>query len=242
MATKNVAIKKINGFPLADIEVREMLKSLNITNYFKGKKWAVFGDSISQPNTDGLDKYYNYIADSLEMEVKSFAVGGSGYFKGAGSTGYGENNIIDKLSQAEAGYDIISFMAGINERHLTMGSPADSAASGEPTTLCEAVKKCFETAIEKYPAAQIFLITPTPGTGQFATPEQGDLNTFAENQIAIAKMYNIPFIDLYHESGLRPWNSDNAALYYRDYCHLSQSGQQYIARLIKQFMMNRLVV
>ena len=242
MATKKVAIKGINGLPLADMKAREMLENMNIINPFKGKKWAVFGDSISQPNTDGLNKYYNYIADSLEMEVKSYAVGGSGYFKGAGSAGYGANNIIDKLSQASTDYDIISFMAGVNERHLTMGNPTDSTPTDEPTTLCGAVRKCFEMAIEKYPTAQIFLITPTPGTGQFATPEQGDLNTFAENQIAIARIYNIPFIDLYHESGLRPWNSDNAALYYRDYCHLLASGHQYIAKLIKQFMMNKLSI
>ena len=34
MATKKVAIKKINGLPLADIEVREMLKSRKQLNEF----------------------------------------------------------------------------------------------------------------------------------------------------------------------------------------------------------------
>ena len=213
MAKKNVGIYGANGLPFMDLEARAALEAAGLTNPFKGKKWAVFGDSISQPNTDGLDKYYNYISDNMGMEVTSYAVGGSGYFKGAGSTGYGANNIIDKLTNAPEGYDIISFMAGVNERHLEMGSPTDATPTGEPTTLCGAVQKTIELAIEKYPTAQIFLITPTPGTGSNATPSQNTLNTYASNQIEIAKIYNIPYIDLYHASGLRPWNAENAAVY-----------------------------
>lgn len=242
MAKKNVGIYGANGLPFMDLEARAALEAAGLTNPFKGKKWAVFGDSISQPNTDGLDKYYNYIADNLGMEVTSYAVGGSGYFKGSGSAGYGANNIIDKLTNAPEGYDIISFMAGVNERHLEMGSPTDATPTGEPTTLCGAVRKTIELAIEKYPTAQIFLITPTPGTGNHATPAQGDLNTFANNQMEIAKIYNIPYIDLYHASGLRPWNAENAAVYYRDYCHLVAAGHQYVAKLMQKWMQNNLAV
>ena len=236
MAEKPIGIYGANRLPFVDKEARAMSEAAGLTNPFKGKKWAVFGDSISQPNTDGLDKYYNYIANNLGMEVTSYAVGGSGYFKGAGSTGYGANNIIDKLTNAPDGYDIISFMAGVNERHLEMGNPTDATPTGDPTTLCGAVRKCIELAIEKYPTAQIFLITPTPGTGQYATTAQGDLNTFANNQIEIAKIYNIPYIDLYHTSGLRPWNAENAAVYYRDYCHLVAAGHQYVAKLMQRWM------
>lgn len=242
MAKKNVGIYGADGLPFMDLEARAALEAAGLTNPFKGKKWAVFGDSISQPNTDGLDKYYNYISDNMGMEVTSYAVGGSGYFKGAGSTGYGANNIIDKLTNAPEGYDIISFMAGVNERHLEMGSPTDATPTGEPTTLCGAVRKTIELAIEKYPTAQIFLITPTPGTGNHATPAQGDLNTFANNQMEIAKIYNIPYIDLYHASGLRPWNAENAAVYYRDYCHLVAAGHQYVAKLMQKWMQNNLAV
>jgi lysophospholipase L1-like esterase len=242
MATKNVAIKGMNGLPLADTEAREMLKNANIINPFKGKKWAVFGDSISQPNADGLDKYYNYIADSLEMEVTSYAVGGSGYFKGSSVTGWGDNNIPYKIANASSDFDVISFFAGVNESSLAMGTIEDEVVD-TPTTLCGAVKKSFEMAIEKYPNAQIFLITPTPGTGVNATPTRGNLHKFAENQIAIARMYNIPVIDLHHESGLRPWNSENCQKYYGgNYCHLVKAGHQYIAELIKKFMLNKLSI
>lgn len=233
MATKNVAIKGMNGLPLADMEARRMIEAANLTNPFAGKKWAVFGDSISQPNTDGLDKYYNYIADNLGMEVTSYAVGGSGYLK--------DTSILERMTNAPEGYDIISFMAGINERHLEMGNPTDATPTDAPTTLCGAVRKVIELAIEKYPNAQIFLIAPTPATGNDAPPKQGNMNTFVENQIAIARMYNIPVIDLYHESGLRPWNAENAALYYRDYCHLIPAGHQYVAKLMQKWMQNNLV-
>jgi lysophospholipase L1-like esterase len=241
MATKNVGIWGANGLPFVDREARARIESAGLSNPFAGKKWAVFGDSISQPNTDGLDKYYNYIATNLGMEVTSYAAGGSGYFKGGSSAGYGANNIIDKLTNAPEGYDIISFMAGVNESSKEMGSPTDATPTSEPTTLCGAVRKAIELAIEKYPTAQIFLITPTPGTGNNATPSQKTLNTYANNQMEIAKIYNIPYIDLYHTSGLRPWNADNAAVYYRDYCHLVAAGHQYVAKLMQKWMQNNLV-
>ena len=123
-----------------------------------------------------------------------------------------------------------------------MGSPTDATPTGDPTTLCGAVRKCIELAIEKYPTAQIFLITPTLGTDQYATTAQGDLNTFANNQIEIAKIYNIPYIDLYHASGLRPWNAENAAVYYRDYCHLVAAGHQYVAKLMQKWMQTYLML
>lgn len=241
MATKNIGIKGANGLPFVDEEARKILESANLTNPFKGKKWAIFGDSISQPNTDGVNKYYNYIANNLGMTVTSYAVGGSGYFKGSSSTTWGDNNIPYKIANASSDFDIISFFAGVNERNLTMGTIEDEVVD-TPTTLCGAVKKSLEMAIEKYPNAQTFLITPTPATGNDATPKQGNLNTFVENQIKIARMYNIPVIDLYHESNLRPWNTENASKYYKDYCHLLTSGHEYIAKLIQKFMQDKLAI
>ena len=241
MATVNKAIKKINGFPLADIEARAILETFGLTNKFNGKRWAIFGDSLSQPNTDGLNKYYNVIGEKLNIKTTSYAVGGSGYFKGAGTTGYGDNNIIYKINNASTDFDIISLMAGVNEHSLTMGTITDEVKD-TPTTLCGAVKKSIELVIEKYPNAQIFLITPTPGTGNLATINQTTLNTYVNNQIEIAKLYNIPVLDLYHMSGLRPWNDTNLQTYYGgNYVHLNAKGHQYIAQIIQKFMENNLV-
>lgn len=243
MATRNIGIKGINGLPLVDEGARKQIENANLTNPFEGKKWVVFGDSISQPNTDKVDKYYHYIAKNLGMTVKSYAVGGSGYFKGASSATFDVNNIVDKISQAESEYDIVSFMAGVNERNLTLGEPTDVIPTeGNPTTCCGAVKLAIEKAIEKYPTAQIFLITPTPGTGNDATPKQGNLAKYVDKQIEIARMYNIPVLDLYHESGLRPWNTDNHAKYYRDYCHLLTGGHEYISKIIQKFMQDKLSI
>lgn len=233
MASKNVGIYGANGLPFVDKEARAMIEAAGLANPFTGKKWAVFGDSISQPNTDGLDKYYNYIANNLGVEVTSYAAGGSGYLK--------ESSIVDRLTNAPDGYDIVSFMAGVNEAYMEMGSPTDPTPEGEPTTLCGAVRKAIEIAIEKYPLARIFLIAPPPVTGPTTTRAQ-ELDEYSNNQIEIAKIYNIPYIDLYHASGLRPWNADNAAVYYRDYCHLVAAGHQYVAKLMQKWMQANLVV
>lgn len=242
MATKNIGIKGYNGLPFVDEKARTMIKNTGITNKFEGKKWGVFGDSLSQPkSSDNLPKYNDVICDKLGMTTVSYAKGGSGYFKGNGSVGYGTGNIIDSINSASTDFDIISMMAGVNEHGLTMGTISDSIKD-TPTTLCGAVKKSIELAIEKYPNAQIFIITPTPGTGNLSTIKQGTLNDYVNNQIEIAKMYNIPVLDLFHESNLRPWNDTNLQTYYGgNYVHLNATGHQYIAQIIQKFMENNLV-
>lgn len=241
MTTQNIGIKGYDGLPFIDEEARNMLSQLGITNEFNGKKWAVFGDSISQPkSSDNLPKYYDYVADALGITVTSYAVGGSGYFKGNAVAGYGDGNIINKITNASNDYDIISFMAGVNESEQTLGDVTDTVLD-TPTTLCGAVKKSIELAIEKYPNAQMFLITPTPITGERNSLYPNNaMSKYVDKQKAIAKMYNIPVLDLYYESNLRPWNTTNHDKYYRDYCHLLEAGHKYVAKLTKQFMLSKL--
>lgn len=248
MTIQNIGIKGYDGLPFIDEEARNMISQLGITNEFNGKKWAVFGDSISQPkSSDNLPKYYDYVADALGITVTSYAAGGSGYFKGSAVTGYGDNNIIDRITKASNDYDIISFMAGINEAGMTSmtiphGEITDSVVD-TPTTLCGAVKKSIELAIEKYPTAQIFLITPTPVTGnRNSLYPDSFLTQLVDKQKLIAKMYNIPVLDLYYESNLRPWNTTNHDKYYKDYCHLLEAGHKYVSRLTKQFMLSKLSI
>lgn len=235
MAIQNVGIKGYNGLPFVDEVARGMIENVGITNKFDSKKWAIFGDSISQPESlDSLSKYYNIIADKLNMTTTSYAVGGTGYFKG-NDAGYGTGNIVDKINNANTDFDIISLMAGVNEHTLTLGDITDGVVD-TPTTLCGAVKKSIEMAIEKYPNSQIFMITSTPGKYAFNSISQGTLNEYVNKQIEIAKIYNIPVLDLFHESNLRPWNDNNAEKYYKDHLHLNATGHQYIAQIIQNFM------
>lgn len=244
MATINKAIKGINGLPLVDVEARELLKQIGAVNPFKGLKWGVFGDSISQPKqSDNLPKYYDYVAEELGIKVTSYAKGGSGYFKSNAGGGYGVGNIVDSINNASNDYDIISFFAGVNERISAPLGDIDDNINGDITTLCGAVKKSIELAIEKYPKAQIFLITPTPVTGQSNSMFPNDkMSLYIDKQKEIAKMYNIPILDLYYTSNLKPWNTTNHSLYYRDYCHLIENGHKYVGRLTKKFMLNSLSI
>lgn len=55
--------------------------------------------------------------------------------------------------------------------------------------------------------------------------------------------YSIPVLDLYHNSGLRPWNADNNAKYFScsssplgDGIHPNDLGQELMARKIYEFI------
>ena len=250
MATINKAIKKINGLPLADMEARATLEALSLANKFEGKKWAVFGDSLSQPNTDGKDKWCDYVASYLNLNMTSYAKGGSGWYKSNKSGTWGDGNIFYSIQNASSDFDIVSIMAGVNESNL-VGADSNLTSIGTvedeiidtPNTLCGAVKKSIELAIEKYPLAQIFVMTSIPGTGNNATINQGNLSKYSKKIIEICKLYNIPCLDLFQESGLRPWNATNSEFYYSsDYIHPNANGHKYIAQIVEEFMKNKIVI
>ena len=233
------AIKKMFGYPLADEYARNMLANMSIINKFEGLKWGIFGDSLSQPNTDGLDKYYNIICNKRNMTYTSYAIGGSGWFKSNTSNNYGSGNISSQIKSASNEFDIISIMAGVNERGF-IGSKLgtiDDPVVDVPTTLCGAVKKAISEAQAKYPNSIIFVMTTIPGE-TFNALNDKDLNSYCNKIKEICELYNVPYLDLFHSSNLKPWLTENKAKYYRDYIHLNSEGQKYISKIIENFLNN----
>ena len=72
------------------------------------------------------------------------------------------------------------------------------------------------------------------------------INDFAEKYVQtmkeFAQMYSLPFLDLYHQSNLRPWNDDFINKYYHgqsatDTTHPNPNGlKKYIAPRIASFL------
>lgn len=232
------AIKRLFGYPLADEYARQILANLNMVNKLSELRWVVFGDSLSQPNTDGLDKYSDLIASRNNMYVKSYARGGCGWFKSNSSNTWGSGNIASQIEEAEADYDIVSIMAGVNELGLVstkLGSKTDTITA-TPETLCGAVKKTLEDVIAKYPLSTIFVMLSIPGETLNALTHDG-VEPYYNAIKEICGLYNIPCLDLCHTSNLRPWNADNKAKFYRDYIHLNAEGQEYISCIIENFLL-----
>ena len=208
-----------DGYKVVDEDVRNIYD----VNKFYGKRWAIFGDSLSQPNTDGLDKYHDRISKKLNMTNISYAVGGSGYMKSPA--------IYTKISEALPNFDIISIMAGVNEKTSTLGTIDDTGTD----TLCGCVKKAISDAQQKYPLATIFVMTSIPGEGGNPLMDK-QFNEYCKKIKEICEMYGVPCLDLFHMSGLKPWIPANKEKYYRDYIHLIDEGQEYLSKIVFNFM------
>ena len=208
-----------DGYKVVDEDVRNIYD----VNKFYGKRWAIFGDSLSQPNTDGLDKYHDRISKRLNMKNTSYAVGGSGYMKSPA--------IYTRISEALPNFDIISIMAGVNEKTSTLGTIDDTGTD----TLCGCVKRAISDAQQKYPLSTIFVMTSIPGeSGNPLMDKQ--FNEYCKKIKEICEMYGVPCLDLFHMSGLKPWIPANKEKYYRDYIHLIDEGQEYLSKIVFNFM------
>ena len=221
----------------------------------KGKKWVVFGDSITEKNVRSTVNYHDYIRSETGINVINQGVGGAGY-----KCRWQNGNNMFALANAYdfAGVDIVTCMAGINDSwsDLTtnMGN-ADDVYDTDSTAENQSVMACFnhflDIVISKAPFAKIGIISPIPcwhtqsGTDYHFTPDDNTsaLAVFIEKCKTACKNRGIPYLDLFHTSGLRPWDSTvNAAMFKcnasdsPDGLHPNYLGHKYFYPLVREFV------
>lgn len=191
----------------------------DVGNPLFGKKWAVCGDSFSagfssdKPSNwfiekgayQGLPKVYGYlIANRNNMTLQWMSVGGrtiatpaDGSFSNAFSNS--ENTSVNSnYTQIDNDVDYITLYFGINDSHHAPGSTGDDGEDMSGSiplgTIDDTTRDTFYGAwnvvipylLENYPFAHIGIIV----SNGCDTPE------YRVAEIAIAKKYGIPYIDL----------------------------------------------
>lgn len=220
-----------------------------------GKTWAAFGDSITEKNVRATINYHDFIRAETGITVINKGLGGSGY-----KCRWQNDNNIPALADAFdfTGVDIVTCMAGINDAwtDLTdnMGN-ADDVYDTSATAQNQSVMACFnyflDIVITKAPFAKIGIISPIPcyhtqsGTLYDFNPanDNSTLAQFVEKCKASCKHHGIPYLDLFHNSGLRPWDSTvNAAMFKcnaadsPDGLHPNYLGHKYFYPLVREFV------
>lgn len=185
--------------------------ALAVDNVLWGKKWAVCGDSFTDGGTetvlnDGryLGKQYTYpyiIGNRQNMEIECFFRGGR--TMGYPSDGTFQNSLTCPTSDAyyrniSEDADYITIYLGINDSHHAGGSsgtdgedvtgviPIGEVDDTDVSTYCGAYNTVLAWLIENRPFAHIGILV----SNGCDTPE------YRSVQIAIAKKYGIPYIDL----------------------------------------------
>ena len=129
-------------------------------------------------------------------------------------------------SMPESSIDMLFIFGGTNDygdlRATTLGTINDAPAQG--TNFYASFKYLVETAINKYPSAQVCVVTPL----RRATNETNSNGISMENIVSaekeVANYYGIDCLDYYHNSGLNPAIQIQRNTYAPDGLHPNQLG------------------
>ena len=203
-----------------------------------GKTWVTVGDSITEKNEKTLKNYHDYIAENTGIEVVNMGVSGTGY------KNYENTNkaFYQRILNVPTDADVITIFGSGNDcgGNYTIGEVTDTGTD----TLCGCINKTIDNLYSVLPTAQLGIITPTPWSGFNPANDNNIMAQYSSKIVEICRRRGIPCLDLYHCSGMRPWDSAFLGLAYpmnaegsaRDSVHPNEIGHSIIAPRIKAFL------
>lgn len=200
--------KKYVPYSIFDIETKK-------SNNLYGIKWCAFGDSLTDSETlasesSGTKNYVDYVAESLGLSVTNCGKGGTGYLK--------STNFMSRVDTIPTDTETLTVFGSFNDYEYIsnqLGALGDTGTD----TLYGAMYNFINGVYTRCPDVVMGIITPTKW-GYLS--EQKDAlasalcDSYVNALIETAGKWSIPVLDLYHESGLRPWDTNFAQNYYRD--------------------------
>lgn len=204
----------------------------------KVKKWVVLGDSITEKNSKTTKNYHDYIAELTGINVINMGVSGTGYKSYEDSN----NAFYQRILSVPANADVVTIFGSGND--LGYGYTIGEATDTGTNTLCGCINKTIDNLYSVLPTVRLGIITSIPW-GSFNPADDTNLMAqYSAKIVDICRLRGIPCLDLYHSSGLRPWDSDFLELAYpmntdgtaRDTVHPNEAGHSIIAPRIKAFL------
>ena len=250
------AYLEINELMLNTVTKLEKAISIKSNLPLSGKKWTAIGDSWTQIHSDKNQSYVDYVSQITGVTAKNAGAGGTGYVAG------GANNWNNQFYKHEIpnNSDIYTIFGSFNDAYATnfkFGKKSDTGTD----TLWGAMLAKINHVYDANPDALICVIPPGPwgAINPFVNNKMSSLcahddsginempiNEWAEQYVStlaeFAKAYSLPLLDLYHGSGLRPWNNNFINSYYHgtndtDTTHPNAKAmQKYIAPRIASFI------
>ncbi len=214
-------------------------------NKWSGKVASFLGDSITRGmNTEKT--YHEYL-----RELVGFSACNSYGISGSTISNYYETmcNRVDGIDNQS---DIIFVFGGTNDfqQNIPMGewytlSGTTRTVNYDKTTFRGALTTLCEALLTKFPNKRNVLITPLHRytyPGDYTELQANSQGLYLEDYVnaikEAGKIYSIPVIDLYSESGLCPMNAKSAATYFHssDKLHPNATGHRVIADVIMGFL------
>lgn len=196
--------------------IRKYIAKFHVDSPLKGKKWCAIGDSLTDSATlNGGKNYVDFISDETDVISINKGIGGTGYLNnnsGADTTFY------ERRSEFPKDADVYTFFGSFNDMNLFDDDSIGNIDSSDTTTLMGAMSLAIRAIGYLNTNAAVGVILPTPwasynstSTAKSVKPEK-----YIKALIDVCNKYSIPYLDLYHQSGLRPWDTNFNKIYYKD--------------------------
>lgn len=207
----------------------------NVGLSLKGKKWVCIGDSLTEHNLRATKNYHDYIAEATGIEVVNMGRSGTGY-KRTEDEGFA---FYQRVANIPTDADVITIFGSGNDNQF-VGSALGKASDSGTETLGGCINTTIDAILAKMPMAVIGIISPTPWIGYSPNNKGNVMDVYSELLKEICTLRGIPFLDLYHCSGLRPDDATFRSLAYsRDEgngVHPDENGHKLIAPRFKAFL------
>lgn len=201
--------KKYVPYDIFDIKTKEY------TNLF-GVKWCAFGDSLTDSatlasQTTGTKNYVDYVSKSLGLTVVNCGVGGTGYMKT-------ENRFVNRVSTIPEDTELLTVFGSFNDYEYIESSLGAFGDSGTDT-IYGCMESFFDSVFSRCPNIVVGVILPTKW-GYLSPQKDSEASKKCDLYIKalkeIADYYDLPVLNLYNYSNLRPWDDVFAERYYKD--------------------------
>ena len=201
--------KKYVPYNIFDIKTREY------ANLF-GVKWCAYGDSLTDSatltsQTTGTKNYVDYVSESLGLKVVNCGVGGTGYMKT-------ENRFVNRVSTIPEDTELLTVFGSFNDYEYiesSLGVFGDS----DTDTIYGCMKSFFDSVFSRCPDIVVGVILSTKW-GYLSPQKDSEASKKCDLYIKalqeIADYYDLPVLNLYNYSNLRPWDDVFAERYYKD--------------------------
>ena len=208
-----------------------------------GKKIAFLGDSITEGvGVSSLEHvYWNVVGRQTGAQVYGYGIGGTRIAPNhlAGYDDYVDANWFGtRVEKMIPDADIVVVFGGTND--FGHGdAPLGTMKDRTNDTFYGAYHLLMQQLIERYPYAQLIVMTPLHRIGEEMMPfnetgvrRVGPLKCYVEAIREVAEFYSVPLVDLCAESGLQPRVKLLREMYVPDGLHPKDAGHIKIANCL----------
>lgn len=212
-------------------------------NKWHGKKWVCLGDSLTAINSTTTKRYFDYIKEETDINPVNMGESGTGY----ASKRTSGRAFYQRVSEMPNDADVVTIFGSFNDLKEIDGFEIGNEDDKGETSMAGCINLTLDAIQNLMPLAKLGVIAPTPwdSTQPNEVPTSKSYQYFTILK-KICERRSIPFLDLWHGSGLHPWDVEfRRVAYSKDTeqldgnpagTHPDENGHLFIAPKIKNFL------